>query len=94
MAETVSTVSSVSASASAVTLFASTGGENSAARAVFNDSAAVLYIKLGSSASTSSFTVKVPAGGYYELPAPVYDGVVTGIWSSADGAARCTQVDH
>lgn len=26
-------------------------------------------------------------------PAPVYDGLVTGIWTAATGSARLTQVD-
>jgi len=93
MAQNTATVSSVAASATTVTLFAAGSGNDAAARAVHNDSAAVLYLKFGASASATDFTVKIPADGYYEVPAPVYDGLITGIWSSATGSARLTQVD-
>lgn len=87
-----STVASVSASASTVTLFASQPNGVSA-RMLHNDSTATLYLKFGSAASTTDFTVKVPADGYYEVPGPgPYGGIITGVWSSATGAARCTEV--
>lgn len=92
MAQTVAAVATVSAVTSATTLFASTLGADATSRAVFNDSTADLYLKFGSGASSSSFTVKIPAGGYWEAPPPAYDGLVTGVWSAVNGAARCTQV--
>lgn len=95
MAQTTATVTSVSAAVSAVTLFAPVDVEryaDSAARFVFNDSAADLYLKYGAGASSSSFTVKVPAFGFWEAPTPAFDGLITGVWSSASGAARCTEV--
>lgn len=60
---------------------------------VFNDTEADLYLVLGSSAaSTTSFTVKMAAGSYYEGPWG-YDGPVRGIWSAAGaGAARITEI--
>lgn len=97
MAQTTATVSSVSASASAVTLFAAVGvgataGSDAENRTIFNDSTADLYVKFGATASATDFTVKIPAGGYFEFPRPVYDGLVTGIWTSATGSARLTEV--
>ena len=66
---------------------------NRRAFSVFNDSTAVLYLKLGGTASTSSYTVQIAAGGFYELPATWgYAGVVDGIWASATGNARVTEV--
>lgn len=60
---------------------------------VFNDSAANLYINLGAAAVIAGpFVVKVPAGGYYELPAPAYSGSVNGIWDAAGaGNARVSE---
>lgn len=87
-------LANVGASASSVALFAS----NAAARArmVYNDSAdssAVLYLKFGATASATSFTVAVPAGALYEFPSsPLYTGAVDGIWASATGSARTTEV--
>ena len=87
------TVSSVSGSASAVTLAAA----NSARRglSIHNDSTSVLYVKCGSSATSSDRTVVMEAGAHYELPEvigragskSVYSGIVTGVWASATGSA-------
>ena len=60
--------------------------------AVFNDSTANLYLAFAATATTSAFVVKIAAGGYYELPSPVYTGVVSGIWDAANGNARVTEV--
>lgn len=60
---------------------------------VFNDSAAALYLKYGATASSTSFTVKIAAGGYWEMPRPVYVGLIDGIWASnGSGAARVTEL--
>lgn len=81
------TTTNVASSASNVTLF--TAGASSG-RTVFNDSTAVLYLKFGATATTTSYTVQIAANGYYEFPQPTYNGQVDGIWASANGAARVT----
>ena len=59
---------------------------------VFNDSSAILYLCLGTAtASTTDYTVQVPAGGYYEAP-DRFTGEVRGIWASADGFAYITEL--
>lgn len=86
---TSATLANVASSASTVQLWAS----NSAARlrTIFNDSSAILYVKFGTTASTSDYTVQIAAGGYYELPNPLYTARVDGIWASANGNARLTE---
>jgi hypothetical protein len=79
---------SVASSASSVNIFAA--ATTGLARLVFNDSTAVLYLKFGATASASSYTVQIAAGGYYEFPQPLYLGNVDGIWASANGNARLT----
>lgn len=86
------TVTSVTAAASSTALFADVGYNPANTRSVYNDSTATLYLKYGTAASTTSYTVQIPAGGYYEFPQPVFDGAVEGTWSAANGAARCTEV--
>jgi hypothetical protein len=83
-------VASVASSASSVTLLASNANRRGAA--FFNDSTAVCYLKFGATASTSSFTVRMAAASYYELPTPVYTGIIDGIWASANGAMRVTEL--
>jgi hypothetical protein len=49
---------------------------------------AELFVKLGTTASTTDYDVSIPAGGYYELPYR-YTGRIDGIWNSTGaGFAR------
>lgn len=86
-----SSVSSVAATAVNTTLIAANTARRGAM--VFNDSAtATLFLKLGATASATSYTVQIPPNNYYELPSPVYTGIVDGIWSAAVGDARITEL--
>lgn len=82
------TLANVASSATNVTLFAASS--NALGRTIYNDSTAVLYVKFGVTASATSYTVQIAAGGYYEFPQPAYAGQVDGIWASANGNARVT----
>lgn len=88
------TLSNVASSATSVTVLASNAARLGAT--VANDSTAILYVKFGSTASTTSFTVYMPGTGggtpaYYEVPAN-YTGIITGIWASATGSARVMEL--
>lgn len=83
-------VTSVSASATSVQLLASNASRK--AFSVFNDSSAVLYIKFGVTASSTSYTVQVPKNGFYESGSVIYTGEIDGVWASASGAARITEL--
>lgn len=85
-------VSSVASSAASVTLAASNIDRKGLS--IFNDSTKVLFAKLGATASASDYTLKIPAGGYYELPHPVYTGRIDGIWQAANGAAKVTELTN
>ena len=82
------TLANVASSATSVNLFAATA--KALGRTIFNDSTQVLYVKFGATASSSSYTVQLAAGAYYEFPQPAYSGNVDGIWASANGNARLT----
>lgn len=85
------TLANVASSASNVTLQASNASRKG--WYCFNDSTQVLYVKFGATASSSSFTVKLDAGAFYEMPVPVaYTGIIDGIWASANGNARVTEL--
>lgn len=59
---------------------------------LYNDSTAVLYLAYASTASTTAYTVQIQAGGWFEMPSiPVYTGILSGIWASANGNARITE---
>jgi len=57
---------------------------------IFNDSGVVAYVKFGATASATSFTVKMVDQSYYEVPGPVYTGVIDAFWAS--GSLRVTEI--
>ncbi|MHB8603891.1 MAG: hypothetical protein ACYDCK_01445 [Thermoplasmatota archaeon] len=81
--------SSVASSAASVQLLAANSNRNGAT--IFNDSSQILYLKLGVTASTTSYTLQVPPNGYYEVPFG-YSGEIDGIWAAANGNARITEL--
>jgi hypothetical protein len=84
------TTTTVAASASNVTLLASNA--NRLGATIFNDSvAANLFVKLGATASATSFAARITPNGYYEVPYN-YTGIIDGIWSAASGNARITEL--
>ena len=84
-----SAVTSVASSAASVTILAANANRKGAM--ITNDSTANLYLKLGAVASTTSYTTKLIPGAYYEVPPPVYTGVIDGIWDAVNGNARVTE---
>ena len=60
---------------------------------VYNNSRASFYLSLGSVASTASYTVKLISNAFYEIPFPIYTGVITGIWAtSGSGNVMVTEL--
>lgn len=85
-------LTNVASSNTSVTILASNNSRSGAY--FYNDSTQVLYLALTSAAASSSaYTVQLAAGQFYELPqAPVWTGVITGIWASANGNLRVTEL--
>lgn len=84
----------VGASASAVTLLAADSAR--AGATIFNDATAYLYVKHGSGASSTDYTMRVAPGAAYTLPEPAYIGLITGIWAAAlaGEGAQVTEAIH
>lgn len=84
------TTTSVSYSATSTTLLASNA--NRVLATIFNESAKTLYVKLGATASATSYTIPIFPNSYWELPLS-YTGIIDGIWASGgSGAARITEL--
>lgn len=84
-----SAVTSVAASTSSVTLLSS--NTNRLGASIYNDSNKTLYLKLGATASASSYTVKVRKNAFYEV-AFNYTGIIDGIWDTGvSGNALVTE---
>ncbi|MDM9580917.1 hypothetical protein [Nostoc sp. GT001] len=79
-----STPATVASSATSVTILAANSSRKGAT--IWNDSTANLFIEFGATAATNAFTAKLSAGGYFEVPFN-YTGVISGIWSAANGSA-------
>jgi hypothetical protein len=84
------TKTSVNSGAASVTILAANTARKGAT--VTNTDANILYLDLsGGTASTTSHTVAVPTGSYYEAPFG-YTGLITGIWAAdGSGAALVTE---
>ena len=52
---------------------------------VYNSDSNAVLLKYGTTASASSFTVRIAGGGHWSMPQPVYTGRIDVIWE-ADGA--------
>lgn len=87
-----SALTSVPASVSSTTLLAANVNRKQAS--IFNDSTATLFLGLTASAvSTANYTTQVPPNSLYELIYnPLWVGQINGLWSSAVGNARVTEL--
>jgi hypothetical protein len=78
-----STVTSVALGVVVATILASNANRMGAI--LWNDGANTVFVKLGAAATTASFTVRMSNKSEWEIPDPIYTGVITGI--TAAGAA-------
>lgn len=91
---TTGTPSTVASSATNTTLLASNSSRMGAT--ITNESTAVLYVKFGATASLTSYAVTLAGSStapyaYLEVPFR-YSGIIDGIWASANGNARVTEL--
>lgn len=82
-------LSSVSASITSISLLALNTARKSFS--VFNDSVSILYIAFAATASASAYTVKVQPQAFF-VPDKNYTGAISGIWITAAGAAKVTEL--
>lgn len=84
-------LTSVASSGTSVVLLAANSVRTGAY--FYNDSTAILYLALAATASTTAYTVQVSAQGFFEVPTlPGWLGVISGIWASANGSVRITEL--
>jgi hypothetical protein len=83
-------LTSVASSATTVQLLAA----NTARRGViiYNESTAVLFVKFGTTASNTSYTLQLAANTSWTMADPIYTGRIDGIWAAANGNARITEL--
>jgi hypothetical protein len=85
------TLSNVAASATTVSILASNASRKGAI--IQNDSSSAMYLAYAATASTTAYTVKIPANTGFEMPiTPVYTGAMSAVWDTATGSARITEL--
>jgi hypothetical protein len=83
----------VASSAASVTILAANANRRGAL--IWNDSTQILYILLvtGGTASTTVYTLQIAPQQLFDLQrVSVYTGAIIGIWASANGNARVTEL--
>lgn len=87
---TTSIVTRVASSASSHTLVAANASRKGLL--FYNDSTAYQYLKLGTVASLTDFTVRLVPQVFYEVASPIYVGQIDVISSSTNGAIQVTEL--
>lgn len=85
------------AASTAQSLILSSSQDQRGHASIFNDSVSSLYIVMGPGgvgalSVTGTYDVKITSGSYFELPKPVYQGEIWGIWDGLGGFARVLQL--
>jgi len=77
------TITSVASTTSTVQVLAANETLNSAT--FYNASTQICYLSFDASATSSHYSVQIAAGGTFSLPQPVFNGVISATWASANG---------
>jgi hypothetical protein len=86
-----SAVTNVVSAATSTSILASNANRRMAI--MVNDTDKNTYVKLGATASTTSFSYKLSPGQILELPIPIYTGAIDAIWdASPTGSMRVTEI--
>jgi hypothetical protein len=86
---TTGTMTSVVGSVTSVTVLAA--NSNRRGLSIYNDSTAICRIAFAATASATAFTLLLQPNSFYENNT-LYTGIITGIWASAAGNARVTEL--
>ena len=84
------TLANVAGSITSVTIRAANAARRSLV--IYNDSASDMYLAYAATASSTSFTILLPSLGTTTILGSEYAGLVSGIWLSAVGNARITEI--
>lgn len=83
-------LTSVAASVTSVTLLAANA--NRRKFIIINDGTKNLFVAFAATATSAAYSVLLPGGQAYESEMNDYTGVISGIWATANGNARITEI--
>ncbi len=84
-----STVTSVAVAVASTVILASNANRMGA---ILYNVDGMTYVKFGTTASNTSFTVRLTANSYYEVPFPVYTGVIEGSAGAGTNTVLATEL--
>jgi hypothetical protein len=88
---TAAVLSVVASTTTSTTLLAANANRRGAL--IYNNSTAMLYLVYGAATATSTaFSVRVPANALYVIDTPLWTGQINGVWAAANGNAQCTDM--
>jgi hypothetical protein len=61
---------------------------------LFNSSTQILYVKYGLTASATDYSFQIAAGGTFQAVGAIYLGAMDGIWASANGSVKITELSE
>lgn len=74
------TITTVARNAASVTVLAANASRKGLL--LHNDTAAICYVSYAATSTTTTYTFRLTANGFYEMQLPVYTGVISVIWGS------------
>lgn len=84
-------LSALASSASSAQLLASTSTRKGLI--LHNTDSFDVYVKYGTTASATSYTVMIAPNGYWEMPEPIYTGRIDAIWAgNGSGSLYATEL--
>ena len=84
------TQTNVTSSATDVTILAANTARKGGM--IFNDSTSVLYLLFSTgTSSVTNYSTQIAAGSMLSIRVGEYTGIIKGLWSTANGAARVTE---
>lgn len=87
---TTATVTSVAMSTTSATLLALNTAREGAI--LWSEGVADVYVKLGATATTASYSLILRRNSYFELPSPTYTGVIDGITAAGTATVLATEI--
>jgi hypothetical protein len=59
---------------------------------LYNDGGKIAYVALSASSSTTAFSIKMPAGSFYDFTSMKYTGPLSAVWNGTGNTMQVTEI--